>query len=512
MNFTDQEISEIREHGLTTKQVASQIELFVNGVPNVKLVSAATTSNGIFQLSDQETLTYRDAYEQKKADIDILKFTPASGAASRMFKSVFKFLEDYNAEKETVNAYLERTGSKAMRAFFDNYEKFPFYNRIVDHLNDAELADENSKKYAFVKKMMGAKGEDYGNLPKGLIPFHYYGSYSVTAFEEHLYEAAAYAAKSGHAKLHFTVSPEHKEAFEAQLKEVETSVSTKTNTNFKVDYSFQKPETDTIAVTLDNKMYRKEDGSLLFRPGGHGALIENLNDVDADVIFIKNIDNVLVNSRIEKLAKSKRTLAGVLLAKQEQVFKYAELLANDSITDAELETLVAFLETEFSTRISDAYSNFSNAEKKKYLAEILDRPLRVCGMVKNEGEPGGGPFWVEDENGKIALQIIESAQVNTKDAKQEEIFKNSTHFNPVDIVAGVRNYKGEKYNLLDYVNPDLAFIAYKTDGGTEIKALELPGLWNGAMARWNTLFVEVPLETFNPVKTVNDLLKPSHQS
>ena len=512
MNFTDQEISEIREHGLTTKQVASQIELFVNGVPNVKLVSAATISDGIFQLSDQEALTYRDVYEQKKADLEILKFTPASGAASRMFKSVFKFLEDYNAEQESVNAYLERTGSKAMKVFFDNYEKFPFYNRIVDHLSDAELADESSKKYAFVKKMMGAEGEDFGNLPKGLIPFHYYGSYSVTAFEEHLYEAAAYAAKNDHAKLHFTVSPEHKEAFEAQLKEVETSVSTKTNTNFKVDYSFQKPETDTIAVTLDNKMYRKDDGSLLFRPGGHGALIENLNDVDADVIFIKNIDNVLVNGKIENLAKSKRTLAGVLLAKQEQVFKYADLLANDTITEAELEALVRFLETEFSTRISDDYSNFSMAEKKTYLAEILDRPIRVCGMVKNEGEPGGGPFWVEDENGKIALQIIESAQVNTNDAKQEEIFKNSTHFNPVDIVAGVRNYKGEKYDLLDFVNPDLAFIAYKTDGGTEIKALELPGLWNGAMARWNTLFVEVPLETFNPVKTVNDLLKPSHQS
>ena len=512
MNFTDQEISEIREHGLTEKQVASQIKLFENGVPNVKLIAAATISKGIFKLSEQEELNYREFYEHKKKNLEILKFTPASGAASRMFKSVFKFLNDYDAEKETVNDYLERAGSNAMKLFFANYEKFPFYDQIIDQLDEEELATESSKKYAFIKKMMNADGENFGNLPKGLIPFHYYGSYSATAFEEHLYEAAAYAERDDHAKLHFTVSPEHKEAFENEFSDIESSVSTSTNTNFDVSYSFQKPETDTIAVTPDNKMYRKEDGSLLFRPGGHGALIENLNDVDADVIFIKNIDNVLINSKIQDLAKSKRMLAGVLLAKQEQVFKYARLLDEDSITGSELKELLKFLENEFSTRISDEFDSFSKEEKKSYLMNILDRPLRVCGMVKNEGEPGGGPFWVADKEGEVALQIIESAQVNTKDPKQEEIFKNSTHFNPVDIVAGVRNYKGEKYNLLDFVNPDLAFIANKTDGGNEIKALELPGLWNGAMALWNTLFVEVPLETFNPVKTVNDLLKPSHQA
>ena len=512
MKFTDQELSEIKEHGLTKKQVESQIDLFVNGVPNVKLIAPATIKDGIYKLSSDEELNYLDFYDRKKATLDILKFTPASGAASRMFKSIFQFLEDYDPGKESIDAYLERTGNSALKTFFDGYENFSFYNHIIDSLSEEELANENSKKYAFIKTMMSDEGEDYGNLPKGLIPFHYYGSYKATAFEEHLHEAAAYASKNDHAKLHFTISPEHKEAFEKELKQIEPSVSNTTNVNFKVDYSFQKPETDTVAVTLDNKLYRKQDGSLLFRPGGHGALIENLNDVDADVIFIKNIDNVLVQSNIQKLAHTKRILAGVLLAKQEQVFKYAALLNEDKITDEQLQELVKFLETEFSTRISDSYSGYSESEKKTYLAEILDRPIRVCGMVKNEGEPGGGPFWVEDENGKIALQIIESAQVNEKDPKQQEIFKNSTHFNPVDIVAGVRNYKGEKYNLLDFVNPDLAFIAYKTDGGTEIKALELPGLWNGAMALWNTLFVEVPLETFNPVKTVNDLLKPSHQS
>lgn len=359
---------------------------------------------------------------------------------------------------------------------------------------------------------MAADGEDYGSLPKGLIPFHYYGCYKATAFEEHLHEAAAYAAKNDKAALHFTVSPEHKEAFQEEFDRVHASVSNTTGVNFDVSYSFQKPETDTVAVTMDNKLYRQANGELLFRPGGHGALIENLNDVDADVIFIKNIDNVLVQDQIQTLARSKRILAGLLLKKQDQVFKYAKLLAENTITEEELAELVTFLKEDFSTRIDDEYESFSQSEKKSYLAELLDRPIRVCGMVKNEGEPGGGPFWVEDESGKVALQIIESAQVNEKDQEQQAIFQKSTHFNPVDIVAGVRNYKGEKYNLLDYVNPDLAFIAYKTDGSNEIKALELPGLWNGAMARWNTLFVEVPLETFNPVKTVNDLLKPAHQA
>ena len=512
MNFTDQEINEIKNHGLTLDQVKSQIELFVNGVPNVKLVAPATVSDGIFKLTDDAELQYLDAYERKKQELDLLKFTPASGAASRMFKKIYQFLEEYNPEKESIDAFLERTGDKHMQTFFDGYEKFPFYHHIIDKLDKSVLEDENSKKYAFIKTMMAADGEDYGSLPKGLIPFHYYGCYKATAFEEHLHEAAAYAAKNDHAALHFTVSPEHKEAFKKEYDTIHASVSNTTGVNFEVSYSFQKAETDTVAVTMDNKLYRQENGELLFRPGGHGALIENLNDVDADLIFIKNIDNVLVQDQIQALARSKRILAGLLLEKQEQVFKYAKLLDEDSITDAQLDELVTFLKEDFSTRIDEAYAGFSQSEKKTYLTELLDRPIRVCGMVKNEGEPGGGPFWVEDESGKVALQIIESAQVNDKDAKQEEIFKNSTHFNPVDIVAGVRNYKGEKYNLLDYVNPDLAFIAYKTDGGNEIKALELPGLWNGAMACWNTLFVEVPLETFNPVKTVNDLLKPSHQA
>ena len=515
MTFTKDEIQEIREHGLTSEQVEGQIQKFIKGVPKVELKAAATVEDGILKLTEDEKLRVFNIYEKKKNQLDILKFTPASGAASRMFKKVYQFLEEYDFEKESIEDFIERTGNNDMKTFFNKWKNFPFYDKVQDEVkkrySNDELKDSNKAKYLFVKTMMNEDGFNYGNYPKGLLPFHSYESSQVTAFEEHLHEAAAYAAKNGHAQLHFTVSTEHEERFKNEFEEVHASVSNATGINFKVDYSFQKPETDTVAVNLNNELYRTPDGKLLFRPGGHGALIANLNDVDADVIFIKNIDNVLVQDQIQTLAKNKKILAGILLDLQEKVFKYSGLLKEDTITESDVTDLEDFLQNDFSTRLDDKYKDFSFAEKKEYLYKLLDRPIRVCGMVKNEGEPGGGPFWVTNPDGKIDLQIIESAQVDQEDAEQQKIFSQSTHFNPVDIVCGVRNYKGEKYDLLKFVNPDLAFIASKTSDGDQIKALELPGLWNGAMANWNTIFVEVPLETFNPVKTVNDLLKPAHQ-
>ncbi|MEH6407782.1 MAG: DUF4301 family protein [Leeuwenhoekiella sp.] len=515
MNFSDQDIKEIEAHGLTVKQVEKQIDKFVNGVPNVKLVAAATIEDGIFKLTDDEERQLQDFYNNHKDGLKVVKFTPASGAASRMFKAVYQFLEEYDINKETVNEYIDRTGNKDIQQLLDNRKKFPFYERIEDILKDkyseGQLKDENFKKLGFLKIMMGDDDLAFGNYPKGLLPFHNYEGHSATAFEEHFHESAAYAAVNDKAHLHFTVSPEHKAKFESHLKDIQNSISSTTGISYEVDYSFQKKATDTVAVTLDNELYRMPDGKLLFRPGGHGALIENLNDIDADVVFIKNIDNVLVQDKIHTLAHSKKILAGLLLKLQEKVFKYHKLLEEDSITDKQIEELELFLKNDFSTRLDSGYSNLSFDNKKQYLIKILNRPMRICGMVKNEGEPGGGPFWVENEMGKTDLQIIESAQVNLKDDKQQKIFNDSTHFNPVDIAAGLRNYKGEKFDLTKFVNPDLAFIASKTTDGNKIKALELPGLWNGAMALWNTIFVEVPLETFNPVKTVNDLLKPAHQ-
>lgn len=515
MNFTQEEIQQIEAHGLTQQQVEEQLSIFKNGVPKVKLAQAATVNNGIFKLTDEQEFKYIDLYEHHKENLDILKFTPASGAASRMFKKLYQFLDDYNPENETIEEFIARNNDEFLKRFFENKQEFPFYDKVMSHVNshysEEDLKTKNAKDYAFIKILMGTDAMDYGSYPKGLLPFHNYESYLATAFEEHLHEAAAYASKNNKAQLHFTVSPDHQDQFDKKFKSIHTSVSNTTDVNFKVSYSFQKPETDTVAVTLEDELYKKPDGTMLFRPGGHGALIENLNDVDADVIFIKNIDNVLVQAEIPALAHHKKVLAGLMLELQEKIFEYASKLDKGQLDEQEINELVEFLENDFSTRLDDDFNDFSQKEKETYLYNLLDRPIRVCGMVKNEGEPGGGPFWVTDKTGKTALQIIEGAQVDKDDEEQLQIFNNSTHFNPVDIVCGVRNFKGNKYDLTKYVNPDLAFIASKTDNGTPIKALELPGLWNGAMARWNTIFVEVPLTTFNPVKTVNDLLKPAHQ-
>ncbi|HEA31273.1 MAG TPA: DUF4301 family protein [Leeuwenhoekiella sp.] len=515
MNFTKEDIQEIEAHGLTKAQVEEQLSIFKNGVPNVRLIAAATVGDGIQQLSEDKEVAYIQRYEHIDTDVELLKFIPASGAATRMFKTIYQFLEDYDSKQESIDAFVTRTDNEEMRRFFENLENFPFYDEIRNSFQEnhskSDLKTDDQVRLAFVQKMMDEDGANFGNRPKGLLPFHNYESYLVTAFEEHLYEAAAYAENRNRAKLHFTVSPEHEEAFKKQFETIHSAVSGETDVNFNVTYSSQKPETDTVAVTEDNELYRKPNGKLLFRPGGHGALIENLNDVDADLIFVKNIDNVLTKDNIHILSRNKKILAGLLLELQGEAFKFTKALKEDTLNEDKVQEIAEFLERDFSVKLSDGYKSLDLAAKKQQLLKILDRPLRVCGMVKNEGEPGGGPFWVANKEGNVSLQIIESAQIEKNDKEQSEIFQNSTHFNPVDIVCGVRNYKGEKYKLTDYVDPDLAFIASKTADGNKIKALELPGLWNGGMAFWNTIFVEVPLETFNPVKTVNDLLKTAHQ-
>ncbi len=344
------------------------------------------------------------------------------------------------------------------------------------------------------------------------MPFHKYESGTATPFEEHLKEAALYAKTKGKANLHFTVSEQHDEMFTKEEASVGPKISERTGTQFNITYSNQKPSTDTIAVDLENKPFKNNDGSILFRPGGHGALIENLNDQDADIVFIKNIDNVAIDKNLETVANSKKLLAGILKKVQDKAFAYADLLEKESISIEKADEIKYFLEKDLNVRMPNNYDDLSVDEQTMVLKDRINRPIRVCGMVKNEGEPGGGPFWIKDSEGNISLQIIESAQIDMGNEEQVAILQNSTHFNPVDLVCGIRNHKGKKYNLLDYVDPKQGFITRKTKEGKELKALELPGLWNGAMAFWNTIFVEVPLVTFNPVKTVNDLLKPSHQA
>lgn len=513
--FSNKDIHQIEKKGLSVKKVNSQIDLFTTGLPFVNLQSAATINNGILKLSKEEKETFIQLFDQERNNYSIIKFVPASGAATRMFKSFFSFLENYNPDEETLNSYINRTKETLLAVFFVGLEKLPFYKIVMDKIAsiypDYKTFSNDKQHYIFVKTMLDKDKLNYGFFPKGLLPFHQYKKHNATAFEEHLFEAALYASSNKKANIHYTISEKYKDIFNAEFKKIQTVVECKTNTKFEISFSYQKEATDTIAVTLENEPFRLEDGSLLFRPSGHGALLSNLGDLDADIIFIKNIDNVVVFKYEDEVSEFKKMLAGVLIQVQKQAFNYLNKLENHRLTETEIVEIAMFLSNKMNVDISSEFEKFATEYQIEYLKAKLHRPIRVCGMVKNEGEPGGGPFWVKDEGGQISLQIVESAQINKKDKAQKDILKNATHFNPVDLVCGIRDYQGNKFNLEQFVDPKTAFITMKTKEGNDLKALELPGLWNGSMAHWNTIFVEVPLITFNPVKTVTDLLKVTHQ-
>jgi Domain of unknown function (DUF4301) len=515
MNFSENDIKQIEQKGLTLKDVESQIAIFKSGIPYSNIAEAATNKNGIIVLNEDIIKQSVDTFEANKNNLSLLKFVPASGAATRMFKFLFRFVKEYNPDKESINSYINKNKLKDLSLFLVGLEKFPFYKEVLGHLEqkgiDFNELSTSRKAWHFVHAMLDEEQLNFGNSPKGLLPFHEYKNDHIsTAFEEHLYEAALYASDDNNAKLHFTISERFKDKFDEEFKRIEEYVEQKTGVSFDIDFSYQHESTDTIAVTLKNEPFR-EDGNLLFRPSGHGALLKNLNNLDADIIFIKNIDNVVVKKYKEDVAKYKKVLAGILLQLQTKVFSYLNVLESSELSEEKLIDIAEFLTRELNVKISHEFEKYSDKYKIEYLREKLDRPIRVCGMVKNEGEPGGGPFWVKDQSWNLSLQIVESAQINQKDRFQKEILMNATHFNPVDLVCGVKNYKGEKFNLENYVDPKAAFITTKTKVGKDLKALELPGLWNGSMAYWNTIFVEVPIITFNPVKTVNDLLKAPHQ-
>ncbi|MFK7811165.1 MAG: DUF4301 family protein [Maribacter sp.] len=508
--LSESDLEQLSKKGISKDKVRNQLETFREGIPFVNLEKAAVIDDGISKFSSSEEEALIAEFDRLKTGLSLLKFVPASGAASRMFKALFNFLNVYNPSEEKLEAYFERRGDTALQLFSERLAEFPFYRIIKDKIG-GKVKTEGEAVYLFVQELLSEDGLNYGFYPKGLLPFHEYENHSETPFEEHLKEGAAYAKTGGEAKLHFTISEQHTELFEKEFEAVNKRVSEVTQTKFDIDYSYQKSSTDTIAVDLNNQLFRNIDGSLLFRPGGHGALIENLNEQDGDVIFIKNIDNVVVPENAEVVTKSKKVLAGVLLTTQQKAFMYAKLLDSHTVNENQLNDIKTFLEGKLNVRFSESYDSFAIEDQVKILQDKINRPIRICGMVKNEGEPGGGPFWIKDGKDRISLQIVESAQIDMSNESQKDIVATATHFNPVDLVCGVRNYKGEKYNLLNFIDPKQGFITGKTKDGKELKALELPGLWNGAMAFWNTIFVEVPLLTFNPVKTVNDLLKSSHQ-
>ena len=516
MNITDQDIEFIESRGLTVDKVITQIDTFEKDIPPVSLRSAASLHNGILQFSDHYQGELKKLYESRVSSLETVKFVPASGAASRMFKELFRFLDSYYYEKESLNSYTNHEKADAIRLFLIGLEKFPFYDGVMDKVKYAypnfESLSEGRQLFIFVETLLKEKGCNFGAYPKGLLPFHKYTNSIATAFEEHLYEAAGYTKNAnGDAKLHFTISEDHLKDFKEEFERIKKKVEEKTNTNFIITYSFQKPQTDTIAVTENNEPFRLDDGTILFRPGGHGALIENLNDLDADIIYIKNIDNVVVRKYQEELSGYKKILAGKLIEIQEEVFRILNAIEKQVPSKHELKDIKEFMVKQLNVRLPLDFDKFSQEYKLEFLKDSLNRPIRVCGMVINEGEPGGGPFWIKQENGRTTLQIIETPQINLRDRRQRDIMNTATHFNPVDLVCGVRDFKGEKFNLSKYVDPDAGFITKKSLNGKTLKALELPGLWNGAMSNWISVFVEVPLTTFNPVKTVNDLLKSAHQ-
>ncbi len=502
LNPSDKE--QIKEKGISEKDIEWQLNNFKNGFPPIDLVAPATAGDGILQPGEDEILQYQKYFTRKTSDFSLLKFIPSSGAASRMFKFLFEYLQDTSKNQELVEKFIQ------------NISHFAFYKNLKNVFSEKGLnlqKEINKKNYSvIIEHLLYPVGLNYGSLPKALIEFHKYPDHTRTPIEEHIMEGSEYAENAGnHVRLHFTISPEHEDLFEEKVLKVKNTYAEAFELDIEIEHSFQKEHTDMIAVDKNNNLFRNEDGSLLFRPGGHGALLENLNNLDADLIFIKNIDNVVPDKLKEDTFVYKKVIAGILIDLQEKTFDYLELLDQNNATPELLEEIIEFAETFLCVRLPREVKQKGRNQLKDYLHRILNRPIRVCGMVKNEGEPGGGPFWVRDKEGKITLQIVEMAQINTNDPKQEEIVGRATHFNPVDLVCGVKDYKGRKFNLTDFRDSDTGIITEKSKDGKSLKAQELPGLWNGAMAYWNTIFVEVPLITFTPVKTVNDLLRKEHQ-
>ena len=504
--LSQQDLNQLAAKGISEEKLNSQLEEFKTGFPFLKLEAAASVGKGIIAPTEADVKQYEEAWEQYKAQgHSIVKFVPASGAASRMFKDMFAFADaDYDVPTTDFE-----------KKYFDNIEKFAFYDALDDACRKnlgagvKELI-ANGRYKDVARNMLNADGLNYGQLPKGMLLFHKYSEGPRTPMEEHLVEGALYAASDGKAAVHFTVSHDHLPMFKQRVAEKLDFYASKYGISYDITFSEQKPSTDTVAANPDNTPLRNSDGSLLFRPGGHGALIENLNEISADVIFIKNIDNVVPDRLKADTVSYKQVIAGILVTLQKKAFDYLETLESGTYNHEKLEEIIRFVQHDLCCRKADIKER-EDADLVIYLKKKLNRPMRVCGVVKNVGEPGGGPFLTYNQDGTVSLQILESSQIDKNNAEYMEMFTKGTHFNPVDLVCAVKDYKGNAFNLPDFVDRTTGFISSKSKNGKELKALELPGLWNGAMSDWNTVFVEVPLSTFNPVKTVNDLLRDQHQ-
>ena len=518
--LTNKDKQQLETLNISTDQVERQINQFKTGFPYSDLVAPATIGNGIIKFSDTEIQELIKQFDEDKEYYDILKFIPASGAASRMFKNIYSFVEEYKG-KEIPEDFLKKENVKfdSIENFFLSIRDFAFYDDLKDKLaecgKDIETLMSENRLVEVAEFLLENEGLAYGKLPKALLKFHRYKESSRLALEEHLVEATQYSTiytEDGEiAQLHFTVSQEHLDIFKKTVEELIPTYEREYGIRYNISYSVQKPSTDTIAVDMNNEPFRNNDGSLLFRPGGHGALIQNLNDLKKEVIFIKNIDNVVPDRLKTTTYDYKKVLGGYLFRLQQQQFEYLNLLDEGCLANDEIDEIAKFAKEKLMIDIPNFYKTYNEIEKIDFLYSKMNRPMRICGMVKNEGEPGGGPYWTRNSSDEVSLQIVESSQIDHKNEKQEAVFQSATHFNPVDLVCATYDFRGEPFDLNDYIDHNTGFISQKSKDGKELKALELPGLWNGAMADWINIFVEVPIITFNPVKTVNDLLRDKHQ-
>lgn len=507
MNFTQQDLELFASKGITEQQVEAQLKRFATGFPYLVIREAARPSHGITVLTPDEEQKAITRWKQYLAQGGrVCKFVPASGAASRMFKKLFEFVDgadEVPAEGSDVAALIENIDKMAFIADLDAATS------RIHNMGVAELKSAGRYK-DIIAAIIKPEGLNYGNLPKGLLKFHAYPQGSRTPVEEQMAEGAQTAANAdGEVNLHFTVSANHRKLFEEKISEVLDGVQCARNVKINVSLSEQKPSTDTVAANPDGTPFM-EDGKMLFRPGGHGALIENLNDIKEPVVFIKNIDNVVPDARREPTVHYKQVIGGYMMELHDRMAHYMEMLTSGSYTRSDLDEMLRFLREAFSMQVPDMVEK-NTTDIAMFVHEKLQRPLRVCGMVRNEGEPGGGPYIAVNPDGTASLQILESTQIDPSNEEYKKIVSTATHFNPVDLVCYIRDFHGNKYDLTRHTDPNTGFISSKSSHGKELRAMELPGLWNGAMSDWNTAFVEVPVATFNPVKTVNDLLRPAHQ-
>jgi len=504
--FSQKDLQQIRTKGISIDDINQQIKHFQQEFPPADITMPASPGKGIMLLNEGDQQHYKEVFLDNAPDFRIIRMVPSSGAASRMFKSLFSAREEL-AGKSIQEQQEWISNKKNVKDFFKKLESYPFYEDLS--------FKEGDEPVRILDQLLGSDGLNYGSKPKGLLKFHKYSETDRrSAFEEHLREAVKYCeSRDGMVRMHLTVSPENLDGFQTEAARIIPGIEKERGVNIDLSFSFQKPETDTIAVDQENAPFRNPDGTLLFRPGGHGALIRNLDALDGDLVFVSNIDNVAPDRMKNLRVQQKQVLGGVLLEIRSKIFYYLQQLDTyEKPEKTRLDSMVSYLHERLGIAIPEMLESWDVSDLKKWLVSTMNRPVRVCGMVRNEGEPGGGPFYVRSESGEVSLQIVESSQIDLEDPEKEKIVQGSTHFNPVDLVCSLRDYRGDKFKLSHFVDHNTGFISEKSLGGKSLKALELPGLWNGSMAGWLTLFVDVPMETFTPVKTVFDLGRKEHRA